>query len=224
MHASSSTKTRDQSPGKALPAQDAHGIFGDFDLSQLKDLAKQFVNTMYVPGVGLEKAMLQGLFERTLHSEPAKRIADLSRLPIMGIWNKTPGDHSLKATLATHTISGEIQYSMFNKADGPYVPWPQQQQLLQDLDTVALKHQSQKKNGVAVFQTALCYINAFGTSRNYGKGAQFLRQAIDEDHPDAEILGPRILYACSESLSPPQKAYYQSLAVGFGFIHEFNGK
>lgn len=85
MHASSSTKTRDQSPGKALPAQDAHDIFGDFDLSQLKDLAKQFVNTMYIPGVGLEKAILQGLFERTLHSEPAKRIAELSRLPIMEI-------------------------------------------------------------------------------------------------------------------------------------------
>lgn len=90
---------------------------------------------------------------------------------------------------------------MFNKTDGPYVPWPQQQQLLQDLETVALKHQSQKRNGVAVFQTALCYINAFGTSRNYGKGARFLRQAIDEDHPVAEILGPRILYACSESPS-----------------------
>lgn len=99
-------------------------------LEGLSRTTQQFVNTMEFPGVGLERVMLRGLFERTLHTDPSRRIADLSKLPIMEIWHKAPGGRSLKLTLAAHTRPGRMQYSMFEKKDDSYIPWPQQQTLL----------------------------------------------------------------------------------------------
>jgi serine/threonine protein kinase len=162
---------------KSPSASDTHvsfdkkgqSLFGRFDPSNLEHLAVEFVNGLRIPGVGFEKGMLRPLLTLTLQIDPNKRISDLSRLPIMGFWNKAPGGHSLQSKLATYTLSGDIRYSIFSRDNGPYIVWEQQQQLLQEFEAAAQHAHHEKNDGSAAFQTMLCYVNAFGTSGNLTK-------------------------------------------------------
>ena len=68
--------------------EDDQNVFGHFDLSHLRTLAIEYVNNMKIPGIGFEKGFLRPLMDRTLQTDPAKRISDLSRLPIIVSWHK----------------------------------------------------------------------------------------------------------------------------------------
>lgn len=194
--------------------EDDQKSFDRFDLSQLRGLALNFVDEMIIPGIGFEKGFLRPLLSGTLQPNPIKRISDLSRMPIIGFWNRLPGSHSLRSKLATYTLSGDIRYSIFNKDGGPYIIWEQQMQLLQDFEAVAQKNDSQK-NGSASFQTMLCYVNAFGTSIDLQKATQFLDMAKMERHLVAKILGSRLLGGFTEQISESIKDYSNCLARGF---------
>ncbi|KAJ5218351.1 uncharacterized protein N7498_000450 [Penicillium cinerascens] len=200
--------------------EDGHYVFGRFDPSHLEHLAVEFVNELKIPGVGFEKGMLRPLLSRTLQTDPNKRISDLSRLPIIGFWNKAPGGHSLQSKLATYTLSSEVRYSIFSRDTGPYIIWEQQQQLLQDFEAVAQRAQPQKENGTGAFQTMLCYVNAFGTSGNLTKAAEFLHKAEEAGHLIARILGPRMIDVFMQKLSDFRKEYSESLALGFEIIRQ----
>ena len=202
------------------PDEDGHYVFGRFDPSHLEHLAVEFVNQLKIPGVGFEKGMLRPLLSRTLQTDPNKRISDLSRLPIIGFWNKAPGGHSLQSKLATYTLSGEVRYSVFSRDTGPYIIWEQQQQLLQDFEAVAQRAQPQKDNGNGAFQTMLCYVNAFGTSGNLTKAAEFLHKAEEAGHLIARILGPRMIDVFTQKLSDLRNKYSESLALGFKIIRQ----
>ena len=194
--------------------EDDQKSFDRFDLSQLRELALNFVDEMIIPGIGFEKGFLRPLLSGTLQPDPIKRISDLSRMPIIGFWNRLPGSHSLQSKLATYTLSGDIRYSIFNKDGGPYIIWEQQMQLLQDFEAVAQKNDS-LKNGSASFQTMLCYVNAFGTSMDLQKATQFLDMAKNERHLVAKVLGPRLLSGFAEQISESLKDYSDCLARGF---------
>ncbi|KAJ5368842.1 uncharacterized protein N7496_008602 [Penicillium cataractarum] len=198
---------------ESIDEDDQH-VFGHFDLSHLKTLAIEFVNNMKIPGIGFEKGFLRPLMDRTLQTDPAKRISDLSRLPIIVSWHKTPGGHSLQSKLATYAMSGDVRYSIFSRESGPHIIWEQQQQLLQDFETVAQGSKSDKNDGSIAFQTMLCYTNAFGTSQDLAKAEGFLRMAEDTGHLVARILGPRILNGFNMD-SSTQKTYSECLALGF---------
>jgi ankyrin repeat protein len=194
--------------------EDDQHVFGYFDLSHLKALAIEFVNNMKIPGIGFEKGFLRPLMDRTLQMDPAQRISDLSRLPIIVSWHKTPGGHSLQSKLATYAMSGDVRYSIFSREGGPYIIWEQQQQLLQDFEIVAQGSNSDKDDGSIAFQTMLCYINAFGTSQDLDKATGFLRIAEDTGHLVARILGPRILNGFNRDSTEVQP-YSECLARGF---------
>lgn len=194
--------------------EDDQHVFGYFDLSHLKALAIEFVNNMKIPGIGFEKGFLRPLMDRTLQMDPAQRISDLSRLPIIVSWHKTPGGHSLQSKLATYAMSGDVRYSIFSRESGPYIIWEQQQQLLQDFEIVAQGSKSDKDDGSIAFQTMLCYINAFGTSQDLSKATGFLRIAEDSGHLVACILGPRILNGYKRDSTKVQP-YSECLARGF---------
>lgn len=194
--------------------EDDQHVFGYFDLSHLKALAIEFVNKMKIPGIGFEKGFLRPLMDRTLQMDPAQRISDLSRLPIIVSWHKTPGGHSLQSKLATYAMSGDVRYSIFSRESGPYIIWEQQQQLLQDFEIVAQGSDPDKDDGSIAFQTMLCYINAFGTSQDLSKATGFLRMAEDTGHLVAHILGPRILNGFNKDSTEVQ-SYSECLARGF---------
>ncbi|KAF3392848.1 Ankyrin-3 [Penicillium rolfsii] len=194
--------------------EDDQHVFGYFDLSHLKTLAIEFVNNMKIPGIGFEKGFLRPLMDRTLQIDPARRISDLSRLPIIVSWHKTPGGHSLQSKLATYAISGDVRYSIFSRESGPYIIWEQQQQLLQDFEIVAQGSKSDKDDGSIAFQTMLCYVNAFGTSQDLSKATEFLQIAKDSGHLVARILGPRILNGFNRDSTKVQP-YSECLAEGF---------
>lgn len=175
---------------------------------------------MKIPGIGFEKGFLRPLMDRTLQTDPAKRISDLSRLPIIVSWHKTPGGHSLQSKLATYALSGDVRYSIFSRETGPYIIWEQQQQLLQDFEAVAQGSKSDKDNNSMAFQTMLCYINAFGTSQDLTKAATFLRLAADAGHLVARILGPRILAGFIEDPGAEARPYSECLALGFSLTRK----
>lgn len=170
---------------------------------------------MKIPGIGFEKGFLRPLMDRTLQTDPAKRISDLSRLPIIVSWHKTPGGHSLQSKLATYAMSGDVRYSIFSRESGPHIIWEQQQQLLQDFETVAQGSKLDKNDGSIAFQTMLCYANAFGTSQDLTKAAGFLRMADDTGHLVARILGPRILNGFNMDSGTEVRTYSECLALGF---------
>ncbi|KAK2763147.1 hypothetical protein FQN54_009783 [Arachnomyces sp. PD_36] len=213
------TPSSDSHDRLSSDVDDQH-VLGSFDPSHLKALANEFVNSLWIPGMGLEKGFLRPLLERTLQVDPAKRISDLSRLPIIGFWNKTPGGHSLQWKLATYSISGDIRYSIFSKDSGYHIFWNQQQELLQDFEAVALRSRSPKYDSAAAFQTMLCYVNAFGTSRNYTKSTEFLRRAEESGHLVARILAPRILDAFSPNPCTTRQSYSECIALGFRTIRD----
>lgn len=195
--------------------EDDQHVFGHFDVSHLRALAIDFVNNLKIPGIGFERGFLRPLMDHTLHVDPAQRISDLSRLPIIVSWHKTPGGHSLQSKLATYAMSGDVRYSIFSRESGPYIIWEQQQQLLQDFETVAKGSKSNKREGSIAFQTMLCYVNAFGTSQDLIKAPSFLQMAEDEGHMVARILGHRILNGFNESSTTEVQPYNECLALGF---------
>lgn len=199
--------------------ENSQRVFGRFDPSNLKTLAIEFVNGLKIPGVGFEKGMLRPLISRTLQTDPNKRISDLSRLPIVGFWNKTPGGHDLQSKLATYTMSGDIRYSIFSRDNGPYIIWEQQQQLLQVFEAGAERAQPGKTDGSAAFQTMLCYVNAFGTSGNLTKATKLLQKAEEAGHLVARLLGPRMLDGFTNT-SYLRKTYSESLALGFSITQQ----
>jgi ankyrin repeat protein len=194
--------------------EDDQHVFGYFDLSHLKGLAIEFVNNMKIPGIGFERGFLRPLMDRTLQMDPAQRISDLSRLPIIVSWHKMPGGHSLQSKLAIYAMSGDVRYSIFSRESGPYIIWEQQRQLLQDFETVAQGSKSDKDDGSIAFQAMLCYVNAFGTSQDLSKATGFLRMAEDTGHLVARILGPRILNGFNKD-SNEVRPYSECLACGF---------
>ncbi|KAJ5668886.1 hypothetical protein N7462_009956 [Penicillium macrosclerotiorum] len=199
--------------------EDDQNVFGRFDISNLKNLAVEFINNMKIPGsIGFEKGFLRPLLDRTLQMDPAKRISDLSRLPIIVSWHKTPGGHSLQSKLATYAISGDIRYSIFSRDAGPYIIWDQQQQLLLDFEAVAQKSQGQKRDSSIVFQTMLCYVNIFGTSKDLAKAAHFLHMAEEAGHLIARIMGPRMLDGFEQNSINVQREYHECLALGFSIL------
>ncbi|KAJ5605158.1 hypothetical protein N7510_010312 [Penicillium lagena] len=200
---------------EVFAAKDDQNDFGAFDLYHLKGLAVEYLTNMKIPGIGFEKGFLKPLLNGTLQTDPSKRISDLSRMPIIGFWNSVPGGHSLQSSLATYTLSGDIRYAIFSRDGGPYIIWEQQQQLLQDFETVAQQSETPKNNGSTAFQTMLCYVNAFGTSKDLTKAAHFLDKANESGHLLARTLGVRISDGFSESTVGCHKTYSESLASGF---------
>ncbi|KAJ5806869.1 hypothetical protein N7474_010461 [Penicillium riverlandense] len=211
---SASSKPHDED----FAAEDDQNVFGDFDLGNLKGLAVGFLADIKIPGIGFEKGFLRPLLNGTLQTDPAKRISDLSRMPIIGFWNSVPGGHSLKSNLATYTLSGDIRYAIFSRDGGPYIIWEQQQQLLQDFETVAQQSEAPKINGSTAFQTMLCYVNAFGTSKDLTKASHFLNKAEESGHFLACILSLRIYDGFSMSTSGRHKTYSETLASGFRIL------
>lgn len=152
---STASSTSPKNRNKDFAAEDDHNIFGDFDLYHLKGLAIGFLADMKIPGIGFEKGFLRPLLNGTLQIDPAKRISDLSRTPIIGFWNSVPGDHSLQSNLAIYTLSGDIRYSIFSREGGSYIIWEQQQQLLQDFETVVQQSEAPKKTDL--LRSRRCY-------------------------------------------------------------------
>ncbi|KAJ6103208.1 hypothetical protein N7486_005635 [Penicillium sp. IBT 16267x] len=210
-----STSDASSKPREVSADERDQSAFGHFDLFHLKGISLQFLESMNIPGIGFEKGFLRPLLNGTLDVNPTKRISDLSRLPIIGFWNKAPGGHSLQAKLATYTLSGDIRYSIFNRDGGPYIIWEQQQQLLQSFEILAQQTDSQKDKGSAAFQTMLCYVNAFGTSMNLTKATQFLHKTEKSGHLVADILGSRLLDGFSGELFDSPRKYHECLAQGF---------
>ena len=199
--------------------KDGQRVFGRSDPSNLETLAIEFVNGLKIPGVGFEKGMLRPLLSRTLQTDPNKRISDLSRLPIIGFWSKTPGGLNLQSKLATYTMSGDIRYSIFSRDNGPYIIWEQQQQLLQVFEAGAERAQPGKNDGSAAFQTMLCYVNAFGTSGNLAKATELLQKAEETGHLIARLLGPQMLGGFTNT-SCLRKTYSENLALGFSITQQ----
>ncbi|KAJ5088075.1 hypothetical protein N7456_011691 [Penicillium angulare] len=195
-------------------------ILGSFDLHHIKTLALEFLNGMRIPGIGFEKGYLRPLLNGTLCNDPTKRMSDLSCTPVIGFWNTNLGASSLQSKLAIYTFSGDIRYSIFSRDNGPYIIWEQQEQLLQDFETVAQKNDPQKNNGSAMFQTMLCYVNVFGTSMNLSKASQFLHAAEEARHLIACILGRRLQNAFSEDHVSVNE-YSECLALGFRKIGQY---
>jgi ankyrin repeat protein len=111
----------------------------------------------------------------------------------------------------------ETGYSLFDR-DSPIVAdWPQQQQLLRDIESLTLSKAAwqQEDEGTAAFHTMLCYTNSLGTSRDYVKAAEFLQLAQREGHPIARILGSRLIDAFSGTPSGHSESYWQCLTAGF---------
>lgn len=214
--ASPATPTPKTHDDAGSSGDDQYG-FGRFDVSHLKSMAIAFLQSMVIPGVGFEKGFLRPLLNGTLQVDPNQRISDLSRLPIIGFWNKLPGGNSLQSKLATYALSGEIRYSIFDREGELHIIWDQQRQLLQEFEAEAqrIKPSQTKGDTSAVFQTMLCYVNGFGTSRDLPKAAQFLRKSQETSHFLAEILGARILNGLDPRSPRAQMEYSQCLAAGF---------
>ncbi|KAJ5527937.1 hypothetical protein N7513_012096 [Penicillium frequentans] len=210
-----SSSPANSKPHEVSADEDNQSAFGHFDLFHLKAISIRFLESIKIPGIGFEKGFLRPLLAGALDVDPIKRISDLSRLPIIGFWNKAPGGLSLQSKLATYTLSGDIRYSIFNRDGGPYIIWEQQQQLLQSFETLAQQTDPQKDNGSAAFQTMLCYANAFGTSMNLTKATEFLHKTDNSGHLVADILGSRLLDGFSGKPSDSPKKYYECLAQGF---------
>ena len=86
------------------------GVMGTFDSKHLRNLAIQFVNTMTFPI--FEKGCLGPLFRLTLQEDPALRLSDLNRLPIVSVWNSS-GASSLQHKLAMHVGTSEFTFEVW---------------------------------------------------------------------------------------------------------------
>ncbi|KAI9773188.1 MAG: hypothetical protein M1840_008309 [Geoglossum simile] len=180
-------------------SEDAH-IFGNFDKKNLRSLGKKFADEMFVGAeYFFEKAYVRKLLENTLQDNPTLRISDLSRTPIVGVWNKT----SLSAKLAIHVGSSDWTFEMFRVGQGKEIMWEHQQQMLEDFEKISDQQRNfDNTNIAATFQVSICYMLGFGTSVDLHKAATFLRKAEELQHPMAVGFGPRLHGALSDSASP----------------------
>jgi ankyrin repeat protein len=168
------------------------GVLGKFDTRHLRNLAKQFVNSHLPPSSSFEKSYLRPLFDRTLQEDPAERLSDLTRLPIIGVWNSA-GVVSLQSKLAMHMGTSEFTFDMFRPDLGREILWEHQKQMLQDFERVANQQQVSSLAAPAAFQTALCYSMGFGIPIDHSKAAQYLRKATETQHPLSRFFNQRLL-------------------------------
>ncbi|KAL4902358.1 hypothetical protein BDW74DRAFT_180863 [Aspergillus multicolor] len=195
-------------------------LLGKFDLFHLKEVAKIFLGTLQMPEVGLETKFLLALFEHTLQVDPAQRLSDLSRLPIVTVWQKAARGHSLQVELAVLAMTNEIKYSMFTSGNNMHIPWEHRRLLQKELEIEATSGCSSKNTTTAAFQVMLCYANAFGTSRDYGKATEFLRQATGAGHILARVFGERIEDGLLQRRAKPLPSYTDCLALGFRWLNQ----
>ena len=203
----SSTDANDKK--EMAPSVDAEeeGVFGRFDIKHIRMLAKQHVSGLKGGAdVSFAKSFLKPLFERTLHEEPGARLSDLTRLPIVGMWNKAPGNTSMRTRLAMYAGTSTLTYDIFRRELERYFLWGHQVQLLQDFESLCAQHHNREGTSNAAFQTAMCYLNGFGTSCDHTKATQYLRRADEEGHRVAKSLNPQILGAVARL--PPQESSY----------------
>jgi len=201
------------------------GVMGTFDSKHLRNLAIQFVNTMTFPI--FEKGCLGPLFRLTLQEDPALRLSDLNRLPIVAVWNNS-GASSLQHKLAMHVGTSEFTFEvrfyfshvvymlivsqMFQGRD---ILWEHQISMLSDFVRVANLRQGGEQSTAAAFHVALCYILGFGTKVEYSTATQYLRKAEEQAHPLAQLFGPRLLSRISNLPSPGLLDYTTLVDKGF---------
>lgn len=82
---------------------------GTFDSKHLRNLAIDYANTLKLPT--LEKGYFRALFKLTLQEDPASRISDLNKLPIVSVWNGS-GVSSLQHKLAMHVGTSEFTFEV----------------------------------------------------------------------------------------------------------------
>lgn len=199
------------------PEVDDKHIFGRFDPCHLQNLAQSFVQRIMTPEMWFERKILLALFKHTLQIDPCQRLSDLSRLPVMNTWKNSAGGSFLQSQLASLAMASEMKYTIFAGHNSMHIPWAHQQTLLHDLETEAARDHPSLSVTEAAFQVMLCYINAFGTSRDSGKATAFLRHASSAGHILTRTFGLQIqsgLLQGPETSRPPH-GYAESLALGF---------
>lgn len=92
------------------------GVMGTFDSRHLGNLAIQYVNAMKLPN--FERGSLGPLFKLTLQEDPALRLSDLNRLPIVAVWNSS-GASSLQHKLAMHVGTSEFTFEVWSRTAVP---------------------------------------------------------------------------------------------------------
>lgn len=187
------------------------GVLGKFDTRHLRNLAKQFLNSHLPSSSSFEKSYLRPLFDRTLQEDPAARLSDLTRLPIVGIWNSA-GTISLQSKLAMHMGTSEFTFDMFRPDLGREILWEHQKQMLQDFERVANQQQVSRLAAPATFQTALCYSVGFGIPIDHSKAAQYLRKATETQHSLSRFFNQRLLSVLTQ-LPTSQMIEYTDLII-----------
>jgi hypothetical protein len=105
---STSPTTCDATQEESIEPEE-EGVMGTFDSKHLRNLAIQHVNTMKLPT--FEKGCLPPLFKLTLQEDPAQRLSDLNKLPIVAVWNNS-GASSLQHKLAMHVGTSEFTFDV----------------------------------------------------------------------------------------------------------------
>ncbi|ERF74033.1 hypothetical protein EPUS_03848 [Endocarpon pusillum Z07020] len=200
--------TREEAQEESIQPEE-EGVMGTFDSKHLRNLATQFVNTMQLPI--FEKGCLGPLFKLTLQEDPALRLSDLNRLPIVSVWNKS-GASSLQHKLAMHVGTSEFTFEMFQGRD---IPWEHQVSMLSDFERVASLRQGGEQSTAAAFHVALCYILGFGTKVEYSTATQYLRKAEEQAHPLAQLFSPKLLSRISNLPNPGLVDYTSIVHKGF---------
>ena len=221
---SRSPTTREATQEESIQPEE-EGVMGTFDSKHLRDLAIQFVNTKKFPT--FEKGYLPPLFKRTLQEDPAQRLSDLNRLPIVAVWNSS-GASSLQHKLAMHVGTSEFTFEvrtihfrttclliLSQMFQGRDIPWEHQISMLPDFVRVANLHQGGEQSTAAAFHVALCYILGFGTRVDYSAATQYLRKAEEQAHPVAQLFGPRLLSRIANLPNPGLLDYTSIVVKGF---------
>jgi multidrug resistance protein len=201
---------------------DKEGVLGTFDVKHLKSLAKQFVDSYKGFSSGFEKSYLKPVFERTLQVDPAARLSDLTRLPIFGIWNKTSGVSTAQSRVAVYAGTSQFTYEIFGRDHGRHILWGHQKQMLQDFESVSTQRQLSSRSNPAAFQSALCFLNGFGTSCDHTKASQHLRRADEAEHPVAKLLGDRLLSVAAHLPIKKLQPYAAIAQKGFLFARKLD--
>jgi hypothetical protein len=105
---STSPTTGDATQEESIEPEE-EGVMGTFDSRHLRDLAIRYVKTMNLPT--FEKGCLPPLFRLTLQEDPAQRLSDLNKLPIVAVWNSS-GASSLQHKLAMHVGTSEFTFEV----------------------------------------------------------------------------------------------------------------
>lgn len=223
----SKSPTTDEANQEESIQPEEEGAMGTFDPKHLSQLAIQFVKTLTFPS--FEKGCFGPLFNLTLQEDPAARLSDLNRLPVVAVWNTT-GASSLQHKLAMHVGSSEFTFEVRKKSpfihhaclltisklfQGRDIPWEHQVSMLSDFERVANLRQGGEQSTAAAFHVALCYILGFGTKVEYSTATQYLRKAEEQAHPLAQLFGPRLLSRTSNLPIPGILDYPTTIDRGF---------